>query len=126
MSRNTKVTSSTRAAAPWLVAVGLVCGISGGAMLAPPSASAVIGRPLTPVSFAGVARRTTRRAVRGAAYSGAYSTGAYYPGAVGTMAPVTTTLPAGCMTPSGAVTTCGTTHYQEVYDAGNVVYLEVP
>ena len=39
---------------------------------APPSfntAQAVIGRPLTPMSYAGVARRTTRRA----AYRGAYA-----------------------------------------------------
>jgi hypothetical protein len=34
-------------------------------------ASAVIGRPLTPLSYAGVARRTTRRAVYGAAAVGA-------------------------------------------------------
>ena len=33
-----------------------------------PTAEAVIGRPMTPMSYAGVARRTTRRA----AYSGAY------------------------------------------------------
>jgi hypothetical protein len=33
----------------------------------PGSAYAIIGRPLTPVSYAGVARRTTRRAV----YAGA-------------------------------------------------------
>ena len=29
-----------------------------------PDAQAVIGRPLTPLSFAGVARRTTRRVIR--------------------------------------------------------------
>ncbi len=33
-------------------------------------ASAIIGRPLTPVSYAGVARRTTGRAVYGAAAVG--------------------------------------------------------
>jgi Na+/proline symporter len=33
-------------------------------------ASAIIGRPLTPVSYAGVARRTTRRAVVGGAVVG--------------------------------------------------------
>jgi hypothetical protein len=38
------------------------------------SAHAVIGRPLTPMSYAGVARRTTRRAVA----AGAYAAGAYY------------------------------------------------
>jgi hypothetical protein len=41
-------------------------------------AHAIIGRPLTPFSVAGVARRTTRRAVyRGAAY-GAYGAGGAY------------------------------------------------
>jgi hypothetical protein len=34
-------------------------------------ANAVIGRPLTPLSYAGVARRTTRRAVYGTAAVGA-------------------------------------------------------
>jgi hypothetical protein len=33
-------------------------------------AHAIIGRPLTPMSYAGVARRTTRRAVAGAAVVG--------------------------------------------------------
>jgi len=35
------------------------------------SAHAVIGRPLTPLSYAGVARRTTRRAVAAGAVYGA-------------------------------------------------------
>jgi hypothetical protein len=40
-------------------------------LFAPP-AHAIIGRPLTPFSYAGVARRTTRRAVMyGGAYGGA-------------------------------------------------------
>jgi hypothetical protein len=45
------------------------------------SAEARIGRPLTPMSYAGVARRTTRRAV--AVGAGAAAAGAYYaPGCV--------------------------------------------
>lgn len=46
-------------------------------------AEARIGRPLTPLSYAGVARRTTRRAVAGGAVvggavvGGAYAGGAY-------------------------------------------------
>jgi hypothetical protein len=40
------------------------------------SAEARIGRPLTPMSYAGVARRTTRRAVAVGAAAGA--AGAYY------------------------------------------------
>jgi hypothetical protein len=39
-------------------------------------AQARIGRPLTPMSYAGVARRTTRRAV--AVGAGAAAAGAYY------------------------------------------------
>ena len=42
-------------------------------------AQARVGRPLTPMSYAGVARRTTRRAVVGAAAVGAAgAAGAYY------------------------------------------------
>jgi hypothetical protein len=46
------------------------------------SAEARVGRPLTPMSYAGVARRTTRRAVAVGA-AGAVAAGAYYaaPGA---------------------------------------------
>jgi hypothetical protein len=45
------------------------------------SAQARVGRPLTPVSVAGVARRTTRRAYYGAAAAGAAAAGtAYYYG----------------------------------------------
>ncbi|BCP53203.1 hypothetical protein K32_18200 [Kaistia sp. 32K] len=41
-------------------------------------AEAIIGRPLTPLSYAGVARRTTRRAVVGGAYvGGAYVAAPY-------------------------------------------------
>jgi hypothetical protein len=40
------------------------------------SADARVGRPMTPMSYAGVARRTTRRAVAvGAAAGAAYGTG---------------------------------------------------
>src|SRR5437868_1849224 len=41
-------------------------------------ADARIGRPLTPASVAGVARRTTRRAVIGGAVVGATAGAAYY------------------------------------------------
>jgi hypothetical protein len=39
------------------------------------SAEAVVGRPRTPVSYAGVARRTTRRAVVAGAAAGAHASG---------------------------------------------------
>jgi hypothetical protein len=53
----------------------------GGVSLSIESAQARVGRPLTPVSVAGVARRTTRRAYYGAAAVGAAAAGtAYYYG----------------------------------------------
>ena len=48
----------------------------GGVSLSIDSAQARVGRPLTPVSVAGVARRTTRRAVVGGAAVGAAAYGA--------------------------------------------------
>jgi hypothetical protein len=45
-----------------------------GPSVAVDSAQARVGRPLTPVSVAGVARRTTRRAVVGTAVVGAATT----------------------------------------------------
>jgi hypothetical protein len=67
-----------------LVAAALGCGMFGsigwsqdsGIALTVQSAEARVGRPLTPVSVAGVARRTTRRAVVGGAAVGAAAAGA--------------------------------------------------
>lgn len=75
---------------------GLVAeiGFDGGFLV--PQAQAVVGRPMTPISYAGVARRTTRRAI--------YATSVYR-----------ATLPAGCRTVIIEGTTlhqCGTTYYQ--------------
>lgn len=42
------------------------------------SAEARVGRPLTPVSYAGVARRTTRRAIRRGAYLASIPRGCPY------------------------------------------------
>jgi hypothetical protein len=92
-------------------------GVSAASVLIPSEAQAVIGRPLTPLSFAGVARRTARR--NAAAYAGgAYAAGAYpaaYP----------TAPPAGCA-PAGGVYQCGGGGaYQPAYDGPNVVYVPV-
>jgi hypothetical protein len=62
-----------------------------------PEAEAVVGRPLTPVSVAGVARPTTRRAI--------YATTVY-----------AATLPRGCsnvMVNNTALHQCGGTYYQQ-------------
>lgn len=61
-----------------LIAAAIVLGVScsvgwsqsDGLSLSVASAQARVGRPLTPVSVAGVARRTTRRAVVGGAVVG--------------------------------------------------------
>jgi hypothetical protein len=73
-----------------LLRIALVASVSAGCLLLsddgklPPSgtllsgAQARVGRPLTPMSYAGVARRTTRRAVATGAAVGAAA--AYAPG----------------------------------------------
>ncbi len=67
----------------FLGAAVIACGIAGsvdwspseGLSLSVVSAEARVGRPLTPVSVAGVARRTTRRAVVGGAVVGGAAAG---------------------------------------------------
>ena len=64
-----------------VVAGGVFCSVnwsqSDGFSVSANSAQARIGRPATPLSYAGVARRTTRRAVVGGAAVGAAAAGAY-------------------------------------------------
>lgn len=98
--------------------------LEGIALLAPETANAVVGRPLTPVSAAGVARRTVRRDV---AATSVATGAAVTAGAVATAAALTT-LPAGCTTlASGGYTYhhCGSVYYQPVYDGPNVTYVQV-
>jgi hypothetical protein len=87
-------------------------------------ALAVVGMPLTPMSYAGVARRTTRRA----AYVGAAAaTTAAATTAAVTTAAVVSTLPAGCVevVSAGVVyQRCGTTYYRPTYDGPNLVYVQ--
>jgi hypothetical protein len=97
-----------------IIGVGLVVGVepTGRVAFVPNEADAIIGRPLTPVSYAGVARRTVRRTavVAGAAAYGAYGY---------RMA----TLPAGC-TWNGGFYLCGSMRYRAVYDGPDVVYVQ--
>lgn len=78
---------------------------------------AVIGRPLTPISVAGVARRSARRQGAYGVYNGAAiaATGV----AVGA---TVATLPAGC-SQAGTVYHCGAHAYRPVYDGPDVVYV---
>jgi hypothetical protein len=91
-----------RFAVVWLAAVvgmvglelGVELGIPGVAMVS--EAQARVGRPLTPVSVAGTARRTTRRVVRRTAYTVA-------------------ALPAGCVYGpyyGGNYYRCGSVYYE--------------
>jgi hypothetical protein len=88
-------------------------------------AQAIIGMPLTPMSYAGVARRTVRRTafVAGAVTVAAATTAAV---AVGTRVAA---LPVGCVTqvvPAGTYYACGSTYYRPYYDGPNVIYVVSP
>jgi len=75
-------------------------------------AEAVVGRPATPRSAAGAARRTTRRTVRRHI-------------AIGTRV---TVLPAGCTTVITRGVTyhhCGGVYYEPYYEGATVVYIVV-
>jgi hypothetical protein len=74
-----------RSATTWWLVAGIALGAAIGSVQFSPdnglslsiqSAQARVGRPATPVSVAGVARRTTRRAVVGGAAVGAAAAGA--------------------------------------------------
>jgi hypothetical protein len=89
------------------------------------SALAIVGRPLTPMSYAGVARRTTRRA----AYAGAYAAPVYHPAPVAAGAAVAAgatvaALPGGCAF-GGGIYTCGAYRYRPYYDGPNIVYVRL-
>jgi hypothetical protein len=95
----------------WIAAVVGVVGLELGAELGVPGvrviseAQAIVGRPATPVSVAGVGRRTTRRVVRRTAYTVA-------------------ALPAGCVYGNyygGMYYRCGGVYYEP---SGNV-YVQV-
>jgi hypothetical protein len=84
-------------------------------------AHAVIGRPLTPLSYAGVARRTTRRA----AYAGAMAPPVAVAAPVVPTAGVVTALPGGCAradAAGGVYYQCGVARYQPYYYGSTLVY----
>nr|WP_199043528.1 hypothetical protein [Dyella sp. ASV24] len=115
----------------FVLLAGPACELAGsqklGAMLMP-SAHAVIGMPLTPVSYAGVARRTARRTVAVASVATTTAVVATTAAvastvAVGTMVSM---LPAGCASVhSGNATLfqCGGVYYRPAYQGPNVVYV---
>ncbi|HVK60110.1 MAG TPA: hypothetical protein VM432_01120 [Bdellovibrionales bacterium] len=92
------------------------------------SAQAVVGRPLTPVSYAGVARRTTRRAV---GYSAVGATAVATTAVVGAAtigAATMTSLPSECVNSvvNGITySNCNGVYYQPSYSGTDVVYVKV-
>lgn len=78
-------------------------------------AHAIVGRPVTPVSYAGVARRTSRRTTTRVVAASTYPAGAV------------TALPStGCARISRAGTVyfqCGASYYRPYYDGPQVVYV---
>ena len=120
----------------------------------PPEAAAIIGRPLTPMSYAGVARRTTRRVVaveataatsytasqqaataqQQAATAQQQATTAQQQAAVAAkqagaaVGTVVHTLPSGCAAaPKGGVEyyKCGNAYYRSAFQGNNLVYVVV-
>jgi len=84
--------------------------------LAAEEVAAIIGRPATPMSYAGVARRTARRTTYAAAATAPYAGygGAYVPA-----------LPSGCttvVTAGVSYRNCGGTIYRPYYNGTTVVY----
>ncbi|MGZ3441652.1 MAG: hypothetical protein ACXVDD_19160 [Polyangia bacterium] len=98
----------TRKRSLWLLVAAGVLGVA-------VEAHAIIGRPLTPVSFAGVARRSVRRTAYAAPMVGAAAVGAATVGA----AAAYSTLPVGCT----AYAPCGGVTYAPVYNGPEVVYV---
>jgi hypothetical protein len=91
-----------------LLAVGAVVDSVARVGIVVPPASAVVGRPATPVSVAGVTRRTTRRVIRRSTIYAA-------------------TLPVGCSTiyiDGVMVYQCGGTYYQPYNNQYVVVYVD--
>jgi hypothetical protein len=108
-----------------MVAIGIATD-EGPLLLGNRDAHAIIGRPLTPMSYAGVARRTTRRAAYAGAYGGGYGYGygAYAAPPVVAPTAVVSTLPAGCGY-AGGIYTCGGAQYQPYYSGTTLVYRQM-
>jgi len=100
-----------------------------------PQAQAIIGRPASPVSYAGVARRTTYRAATTTAVVATSAAVATTAPAASAPKPTTTTLavgtavttlPVGCV-PATVGTAqyqkCGNVYYQAAYQGNNLVYI---
>src|SRR5689334_9838672 len=107
-----------------LTVIGALTG-TGPLLLGGGDAHAVIGRPLTPMSYAGVARRTTRRTVYAAGAVAATTPAVVATTPVVSTSAVVTSLPGGCARAGagGAVYyECGAVRYQPYYYGSTLVY----
>ena len=98
-------------------------------------ANAIIGRPLTPVSYAGVARRTSRRIVRrdvayssaaAATYTTAPTPAPTQPAGAPPLGTVVNQLPSGCVSsPQGGIEyfNCNGVYYRTAFQGNNLVYV---
>jgi hypothetical protein len=128
MKKHSSLWQRALVAASVLAVTAFVDVDSNGIELGPRTAHAIVGRPLTPVSYAGAARRTVRRttAVAAGASAAAVGTAAVVgSAAVATAAAVrVATLPAGCVA-AGGIYRCGAVSYRAVFDGPNVVYVQM-
>jgi hypothetical protein len=89
-------------------------------------AHAIVGAPMTPVSVAGVARRTTRRVVVAESAAHAAATPAPPPSSGPAVGTVVSTLPAGCVQENEggvAYQRCGGVRYRPAFQGNNLVYV---
>ncbi len=135
------------------ITMGAILGLALLELATASDAFAIIGRPLTPVSVAGVARRTTRRAVvyggaavaasetaaaneaaaqsaaaasqsAAASAAAAESAAAAAQSAASAAPAALASLPDGCVA-AGSVFKCGTATYKPYVQGGTVVYVPV-
>lgn len=88
-------------------------------------ANAIIGMPLTPMSYAGVARRTVRRASYAAAWGATSAATVAATTTAAAVGPTITTLPPACapIDVGGVVyQQCGASYYRPYYQGTGVVY----
>jgi hypothetical protein len=108
------------------IAIALLIGVAltgGGPLeIGTRAAHAVIGRPFTPVSVAGVARRSARRSAYYGGGAPGYRGGIYNGAAVGMVAGI----PPSCGPYMNGTYTCGSTHYRPYYSGTTVVYHTEP
>ena len=89
-----------------------------------PVVEAIVGAPVTPVSVAGVARRTARRTTAVVASSTPSPAPAPAPAAAPAASGMVASLPSGCEA-AGDLFRCGNVYYRPYMQGSTVVYAKV-